>query len=218
MKRFRTLLPLLLLAAGGCHRAAPAPAAAIPATTDTAIAAQRRAEAMAELRTYFFDAARNGDGVLINEYVKSGFPVDARTPQGYTALILAAYHGHLETVKQLAALGADPCARDGHGSTALMGATFKVELGVVKYLLDQPCTHADDANGDGQTAAMYAALAGNGRLIDMLRERGANLGMKDASGRSAASIARQQGAYALARRIDTEGRGEGEKSRLKAGQ
>lgn len=157
---------------------------------------------MAELKTYFFEAARTGDNVLLEKYVTSGFPVDVRTPQGYTALILAAYHGQKETVQKLIQLGADPCARDHRGSTALMGATFKGELSIAKLLLDQACSKVDDRNRQGQTAAMYAALAGNTQLIDMLRRRGARLDLKDDAGNTAASLAREQGAEDVARKIE----------------
>ena len=195
------------LLAGGMLLASLCGAAPLPAASATASAtADARAEAIAELETYYFEAARSGDQVLIKEYVKQGFPVDARTPQGYTALILAAYHGQLDTVKGLIALGANPCAKDQHGSTALMGATFKGELAIARLLLSQPCTQANDQNRDGQTAAMYAALGGNGKLIEMLRQRGANLKLQDAKGNTAASIARQQGAAALAEQIDRSAR------------
>ena len=160
---------------------------------------------MAQLRAYYFEAARSGDQVLIDTYVDAGFPIDSRTSQGYTALILAAYHGHKSLVQQLIARGADPCAHDGRGSTALMGATFKGEIGVVKLLLDQPCSQPDARNNDGQTAAMYAALAGNGDLIEILRQKGANLSLHDHAGHTAASLARQQGADGVAARIEQSG-------------
>lgn len=174
----------------------------LPAATASAPADQRNAEAMAELKTYYFEAARTGDNVLLEKYVTSGFPVDVRTPQGYTALILAAYHGQKDTVQKLIQLGADPCARDNRGSTALMGATFKGELSIAKLLLDQSCSKVDDRNRQGQTAAMYAALAGNTQLVDMLRKRGANLSLKDDAGNTAASLAREQGADDVARQIE----------------
>jgi ankyrin repeat protein len=195
----KTWLLVLGLLVAGCSPSAP------PIATQAASGVsseQKNAEAMAELKTYFFEAARTGDNVLIEKYVSSGFPVNVRTPQGYTALILAAYHGHKDTVQKLIQLGANPCARDNHGSTALMGATFKGELSIAKLLLDQPCSKVDDRNRDGQTAAMYAALAGNRQLVDMLRKRGANLNLKDDAGNTAAVLARQQGADELAREIE----------------
>jgi ankyrin repeat protein len=193
MKAWPLVLGLLV---AGCSSTTP------PAATNATAPADRNAEAMAELKTYFFEAARTGDNVLLEKYVTSGFPVDVRTPQGYTALILAAYHGQKDAVQKLIRLGADPCARDNRGSTALMGATFKGELSIAKLLLDQPCSKVDDRNRQGQTAAMYAALTGNAQLIDMLRKRGANLDLKDEAGNTAASLAREQGADDVARQLE----------------
>ncbi|GLQ93605.1 ankyrin repeat domain-containing protein [Dyella acidisoli] len=187
----------------GCSSTTP-PTAATVASNASTLVDQRNAEAMAELKAYFFDAARTGDNVMLEKYVTSGFPVDVRTPQGYTALILAAYHGQKDTVQKLIQLGADPCARDNRGSTALMGATFKGELSIAKLLLDQSCSKVDDRNRQGQTAAMYAALAGNSQLIEMLRKRGANLDLKDDVGNTAASLAHQQGADDIARQIENK--------------
>lgn len=56
------------------------------------------AEVEQTLRDYFFGATRRGDTQMLNEFVKSGYPLDTRTEKDYTALILAAYHGHKEAV------------------------------------------------------------------------------------------------------------------------
>lgn len=205
MKHGLALFVLILAACSSSHAPPSSSAAAASGVTNRSIAdgeSTSRSAAEAELKAYYFDAARSGDTTLINEYVTSGFPVDVRTPQGYTALILAAYHGQKATVERLLALGANACARDNHGSTALMGATFKGELAIARLLLGQPCAKVDDRNGSGQTAAMYAGLAGNRALLDMLRQRGANLSLHDQAGNTAASLARGQGADDVAKWIE----------------
>ncbi|WP_266160436.1 ankyrin repeat domain-containing protein [Dyella silvatica] len=205
MKHGLVLFVLILAACSASHAPSSLPAGTANGVANAAVAANEsntRSAAAAELKTYYFEAARSGDITLINEYVSSGFPVDVRTPQGYTALILAAYHGQKVTVERLLALGADACARDSHGSTALMGATFKGELAIARLLLSQPCAKVDDRNSSGQTAAMYAGLAGNRALVEMLRQRGANLSLQDQAGHSAASLARGQGADDVATWIE----------------
>lgn len=142
-----------------------------------------------QLRTYYFDAARAGDTAMLEEFIQAGYDLDTADAKGYTALILAAYHGHLATVQRLLAAGADPCAQDLHGNTALMGAIFKGELAVARLLMDAPCS-PDQRNGAGQTAAMYAALFQRQELLAALRRRGADLQATDALGNSAASLAR----------------------------
>jgi ankyrin repeat protein len=54
---------------------------------------------------------------------------------GNTLLMLAAYHGHAETVSALVTLGADPDRTNDRGQSPLSGAIFKAEDGVVAALL-----------------------------------------------------------------------------------
>ncbi|MBC8651364.1 ankyrin repeat domain-containing protein [Pseudomonas sp. MTM4] len=143
----------------------------------------------AQLRDYFFDAARHGDSPILDEFIQAGFDLNTADEKGYTALILAAYNGHADTVEQLLAAGADACAEDKRGNTALMGAIFKGELRIAKRLLATEC-NPDQRNAAGQTPAMYAALFQRETLLDALRERGADLGASDPLGNSVESLAR----------------------------
>lgn len=155
--------------------ASPAAAASVPQDL-----AQR-------LRTYWFDAARAGHVPMLREFLASGYTLNLRDEKGYTALILAAYHGHAEAVDLLMKAGADACAADLRGNTALMGALFKGEMRIAARLLDAPC-NPDQRNAAGQTAAMMAALFGRAELLRQLKERGADLQAVDAAGNSAQSL------------------------------
>lgn len=159
-----------------------------PAARTSTAPSPSAAEVQARLADYFFDAARRGDERMLNEFIQSGYNLNSRTAQGYTALILAAYHGHLGTVEQLMKAGADPCAQDRRGNTALMGAMFKGELAVARRLIGASCK-PDQRNNAGQTAAMYAALFGRTELLRELAEKGANLDTTDAAGNTARSLA-----------------------------
>ena len=79
------------------------------------------------LKDYFFDASRTGNVPMLQEFITAGYPLDTRAEKGYTALILAAYHGHAPAVRLLMQAGADPCAKDDRGNIALTGAIFKGE-------------------------------------------------------------------------------------------
>ena len=48
----------------------------------------------------------------------AGVPVNMRTSEGETLLILASKHGHPETVRLLLEKGADRDAEDSNGNTA----------------------------------------------------------------------------------------------------
>lgn len=143
----------------------------------------------AQLRDYLFNAARFGDNEVLDEFIQIGYDLNAADNRGYTALILAAYNGHLDTVERLIAAGADACAEDKRGNTALLGAIFKGELRIAKRLLATECD-PDQRNNAGQTPAMYAALFQRQAVLQALRERGADLDASDPLGNRVESLAR----------------------------
>lgn len=147
------------------------------------------AQLQAQLRQYFFDAAREGHREMLAEFIDARYDLDTRDDKGYTALILAAYHGHRAAVEQLLVAGADPCAQDKRGNTALMGAIFKGELGIARRLMQADCA-PDQRNNAGQTAAMYAALFQRKEILDALAAKGADLQARDALGNSAEQLQR----------------------------
>lgn len=141
------------------------------------------------LRDYYFDAARRGDVEILEVFMLSGYPLNTRDHKGYTALILAAYHGQLPAVERLLEAGVDACAQDQRGNTALMGAIFKGEIQIAQRLLTADC-NPDQRNGAGQTAAMYAGLFKRVELIDALAAKGADLHAEDLVGNSATRLVR----------------------------
>ncbi|MCF4996488.1 hypothetical protein GIW70_10780 [Pseudomonas syringae] len=154
----------------------------------TAHAAQDPAEIKSQLQDYYFDAARRGDVPMLDTFIEAGYSLDTRDAKGYTALILAAYHGRGEAVERLLTAGADACAQDQRGNTALMGAIFKGELQIARRLMRSDCS-PDQRNGAGQTAAMYAGLFKRVELLDALKARGADLNAEDPLGNSATRLA-----------------------------
>ena len=84
--------------------------------------------------------------------------------------------------------GANACAQDQRGNTALMGAIFKGELQIARRLMATDCS-PDQRNGAGQTAAMYAGLFKRVELLDALKAKGADLNAEDPLGNSAARLA-----------------------------
>ena len=144
-----------------------------------------------QLDAYLFDAARRGDTRMLAEFIASGYDLDRADHKGYTALILAAYHGHGEAVTRLLDAGADPCAEDRRGNTALLGAIFKGEVAIARQLMRADCA-PDHRNHAGQTPAMYAALFQRAEILQALRERGADLDAADAAGNTVQALARGQ--------------------------
>ncbi|MBB3912434.1 ankyrin repeat domain-containing protein [Sphingomonas desiccabilis] len=174
-------------------------AAATPQQAPVASGSQASALPSAERRQeLLFDAARLGRVDMIETLVKAGADVDGYDKRGFTPLILAAYNGQKEAVEALLERGADPCRPDaGQGNTAQMGVAFKGDDAIAARLLKTPC-NVDARNNAGQTALMMAALFGRTVQVELLLAAGADTGIADATGRTAASVAAAQGNAALA--------------------
>jgi len=139
----------------------------------------------------WFAAARAGRTDILQALIDAHFPIDASTPDGYTALILSAYDAHPDALKLLLSAGANACAADRHGNTALMGALFKGEKDIAMTLLDTHCD-IDQVNNAGETALSFAALFGRLDMLPVLVAHGANPNHVDARGGTALLMAVSQ--------------------------
>ncbi|WP_175321154.1 ankyrin repeat domain-containing protein [Arthrobacter sp. C9C5] len=83
-----------------------------------------------------FDAAREGNSALLGSYLAAGAPATLTTAAGDTLLMLAAYHGHADTVRLILAHGGDANTANDRGQTPLAGAVFKGYPEVVQVLVD----------------------------------------------------------------------------------
>ena len=88
-----------------------------------------------ELAHWLLDRARIGETERLADYADHGMPVDLTDATGNTLLMLAAYHGHAETVRVLAERGADVNAVNDRGQTPLAAAVFKGYVDVVEVLV-----------------------------------------------------------------------------------
>ncbi|ALO99147.1 MULTISPECIES: ankyrin repeat domain-containing protein [Streptomyces] len=107
------------------------------------------------------DLAREGSTGTLVEFVEHGLPVDARDEAGNTLLMLAAYHGHADTVRALIALGADPDLRNARDQSPIAGALFKGADDVVGVLRQAGA----DLDSGTPTARAAAALFGRAHLL-----------------------------------------------------
>lgn len=100
-----------------------------------AIPNRRTDREVEQLATRLFDMARRGDTAGLGAYLAAGVPPDLNNQSGDTLVMLAAYHGHAETVDTLIVHGADPDRTNDKGQTPIAGAVFKGEVDVVEALL-----------------------------------------------------------------------------------
>ncbi|KAF2220495.1 ankyrin repeat-containing domain protein, partial [Elsinoe ampelina] len=89
-----------------------------------------------ELAGKLFDLAREGSTDALGQYLDAGIPLNLTNSKGDTLLMLAAYHGHVETTRLLLQKGADPNVLNDRGQSILAGAVFKGHDEVVRILFE----------------------------------------------------------------------------------
>ena len=112
-------------------------------------------EAVALAHT-LFDAAREGNSALLRGYLDAGAPATLTNAAGDSLLMLAAYHGHEETVQLLVHHGADVNSANDRGQTPLAGAVFKGYAGVARALLDAGADPDSGTPSARDAAKMFA--------------------------------------------------------------
>jgi ankyrin repeat protein len=105
-----------------------------------------------ELTMHF---AREGMTEELLANVDHGLPVDVQDADGNTPLMLAAYHGHADTVRALVARGADVNVRNHRNQAPVAGALFKGEDEVVRLLVEAGADLDAGTPSGRDTAAMF---------------------------------------------------------------
>ena len=119
-------------------------------------------------------AAEAGDHATALALLRENPDVNARGPDGTTALMWAAYNEDLDLVKALIARGADLKARNDFGAYALSEAAITGNAPIVGALLEAGAD-ANAANGEGETPLLEAARAGHVDAAALLVRAGANV-------------------------------------------
>jgi len=160
--------------------------------------AVRLADAAPSL-TIWEAAALGRDAAVEPLLASDGALANTASPDGYFPLGLAAFFGHLSTVKLLLARGADvhASAQNAMKVQPLHAAVGSRKAETVALLLE----HGADVNARqqvGYTPLMGAAAAGRADLVDLLLDHGADPSLISEDGKTAADVAREHGHPALA--------------------
>lgn len=115
-----------------------------------------------KLITMAMDLARQGSTAELLEFFDHGLPVNTQDGGGNTALMLAAYHGHAETVQALIERGADVDLRNDRDQSPIAGALFKGEDAVVAKLV----AAGADLEAGTPTARDAARMFGREHLLE----------------------------------------------------
>jgi ankyrin repeat protein len=118
-------------------------------------------------------AAQERDASRVRTLLQEGADVNARRPDGATALMWAAHWADVEMARQLLRAGANPNAADEQGVSPLALACETGDEAVVAVLLGGGAK-PDQPQVNGVTPLMMAARTGNLKVAQMLIENGAD--------------------------------------------
>jgi ankyrin repeat protein len=129
-------------------------------------------------KTTLLDAAEAGDEAAALALLREKPDVNARGPDGTTAVMWAAYNGDVELVKQLIAAGADVNAKNDFGAFALSEAAMTGSAPIIDALL-RAGADADATNNEGETALMAVARTGHLEAAKLLLAAGADVNLTE---------------------------------------
>jgi uncharacterized protein len=132
----------------------------------------------AEAAVDLIGAARANDATTALAAIEDGVDVNARSPDGTTALHWAIYHDRLPLVQRLIKAGANVAAANEFGSTPMAEAAVVGDAAVIEALLDAGAD-VESPGADGQTALMVVARSSNVAAAEKLIARGANVNARE---------------------------------------
>ena len=135
-----------------------------------------------------FDLSRTGDAAALETFNKTNpDSFNIENDQGYTPLMLAAYHGNVQAATYLVAHGAELNGESKYG-TPIMAAAIKGNKEIVGLLLSQGAD-LNKADSNGTTALLYASIFSLNDIAEVLLNGGANPALKDSKGNTALDYA-----------------------------
>ncbi len=124
-------------------------------------------------------ASAKGDLARVKKLIEEGADVDAGDSTGRTALLEAAWGGHVDVVKYLLDKGASVNAADSSGYTPLMRAAEEGHAVIVSLLIKKGADVNCRGKVRGSTPLMLAAERGQLKIVEMLIENGAKINAID---------------------------------------
>ncbi|HEX8196303.1 MAG TPA: ankyrin repeat domain-containing protein [Pyrinomonadaceae bacterium] len=147
----------------------------------------------------FFNDVMSDDLANVKNAVRAGAFVDAKMPDGTTALM---YADSAKMAKFLIRRGGDVHAQNMYGETALMFAVRDAEM--TKFFL-RAGLNPNAASSFGVTPLMYAMEFDDAEPVQILIKAGANVNNSDVDGRTALMLAAFEGEMEIIRLLVESG-------------
>lgn len=114
-------------------------------------------------------SAQDGDLEMVKQLVEEeNVVVNIQATNGSTALMAAAWYGHLHIVQYLYHQEANINLQDNDGSTALMYAALNGQRDIVRYLVEHGA-NVNQRDHSGKKAMHYAEAKGHTLVAEYLR-------------------------------------------------
>jgi ankyrin repeat protein len=164
-------------------------------------AAQLHAKHVLSNSTALHQSILDGRMHSLNYFLKMGFKPNTKDKYGRTSLMLACLSDHesygMQVAKLLFKHGADVNEQDSLGRTAVFIAISENREALFDYFIDHQSSSMDFKlkDNDGNALINHAAMYGNSRMvrkvINVMKERGIDLDMRNKSGFTALLLAIQ---------------------------
>jgi len=161
-------------------------------------------------RTALLVATVAGRTDAVRQLLAAGADVDLQDDQLDNPFLYAGAEGLLEILRLVDEAGADPTITNRFGGTALIPASERGHVDVVRYLLDETEVDIDHVNRLGWTALLEAIVLADGdadhqAVVRLLIEHGADLDIADNDGVRPLAHARARGQAEIANALEAAG-------------
>lgn len=154
----------------------------------------RREARDSEGRTSLFHAVLGDQKLIVEALLTQGVNIEAVDQHGHTPLSVAVQEGKRAVAQILLGRGAQTTTNDSiEGQAPLSLAASKGHEACVDLLIDHGVDLDHRSRNEQRTALHYAVLPGHSMVVKILIEAGAEAGLVDSHGRSALSLAKENG-------------------------
>ncbi len=155
-------------------------------------------------RSRLYLAAENSNVGELKSLLKNIKTPDQRDECQWTPLMRSAQNKHLEASKLLIEAGADVNARDKGGYSVLMVASGSNNADILTLLTQKGARLNEQEDSLGWTALIWAAKEGHYENVSALLDAGADINLKDSTGKTAYDWSIENGHNAIAEKLKSQ--------------